>query len=80
MKIIENQSKFARPCAQGVLDPLISLVPSVVLVPSINLDNEHPGGHRPRKCGPRWVLGASLVPPWGILVGGRYFFLMRRPN
>ena len=42
-----GQHKFAGPLAQGVLDPLISHVPSAVLVPSVNLDKEHPRGHGP---------------------------------
>ena len=61
--------KFAGPCAQGVLDPLISLVPSVVLVPSFNLDKEHPRDDGPRKCGPWWL-------PGRVPVVGRGFFFM----
>ena len=41
----QQNKKFAGPCAQGVLDPLISHVPFWFL--QFNLDKDHPGEHRP---------------------------------
>ena len=74
--------KFAGPCAQSVLDPVI--IPcSISLCPgcacafcSIILDliRGHPWGHWIRKCGPWCLPGASLVPPWCFVVMGRDAF------
>ena len=53
---------FAGPCAQGMLDPSISHVPSAVLILLSFL--EHPRGPGSKKCDPRWIPGRSLVDPW----------------
>ena len=51
--------QFAGPCAQGVLDPVISHFPSAILVLWFFL--EHPSGPGSQKCAPWWLLGGSLV-------------------
>ena len=54
--------KFAGPCAQGVLDPLILPRPMVLglcYVYNILLDC-HPGDIRSRKCGTRPLLARYL--------------------
>ena len=69
-----DDEKFAGPCAQGVLDPVISLVPGLFLFYCSIL--EHPWGDWIQKRDPWWPSGGSQVASRWILVVGHVFVFM----